>query len=90
MTLTTLIGKIKQETTLRFSSIHEKKGSKAYLPKLERCHLRIAGTTIQIKVEEISHQTPSPNTIPMCLVTIVEKGHIVPNCKSKAQETTKT
>jgi hypothetical protein len=26
----------------------------------------------------------------MCLVTIVEKGHIVPNCKSKAQETTKT
>jgi hypothetical protein len=43
------------------------------LPKLERCHPRIVGTTIQIKVEEISHQTPSPNTIPMCLVTIVEK-----------------
>jgi hypothetical protein len=35
------------------------------LSKLEGNHPRIVGTTIQTTMEEISHQTPNPNTIPM-------------------------
>ncbi len=35
------------------------------LPKHVEAHPNIVKTTIQIKVEEISHQTPSPNTILM-------------------------
>ncbi len=55
------------------------------LPKLEGGHSRFKGTTIQIKMENNSHQTPSPNTIPMWLITIYfgRKGHIVFYCKDK-------
>jgi hypothetical protein len=36
-------------------------------------------------VENNSHQTPSPNTIPMWLITIYwgRKGHIALDCKDK-------
>jgi hypothetical protein len=67
MILATLTNKIKQEITLWFSSTHEKKVHNLLipLPKLKVGHSRFIGTTIQIKVENNSHQTPSPNTIPM-------------------------
>jgi hypothetical protein len=65
MNLATLIGKIRQEVTLSFSSTHERKVQNllGYLPKHAEDHPSIVKATIQIKVEEISHQTPSPNTI---------------------------
>jgi hypothetical protein len=35
------------------------------LPKPKGNHPRIIGTTMQTTMEEISHQIPNPNTIPM-------------------------
>lgn len=60
ITLTTLTKKIKQKTTLGFSTFHEREG-----PNFEGSPTRIIKTIIQIKVEEISYKPPSSNTIPI-------------------------
>ncbi len=89
MTLTTLTTKIRQEGTLWFSWTHEKKGPKhgSSFAKTWGDHPKSLGTTIQIKTEEISQQTLSPNIIPMWFVTIVEeKGTFVLDYKNRARD----
>jgi hypothetical protein len=87
MNLATLIGKIRQEVALWFSSIHEKEGSKPigfFAKTCGRSSKYCKNNNINQSGRNFTSNSKSKYNPNVTYHYCGRKGYIVPNCKDKA------